>query len=113
MGFFFYALIVFAALLLPIFVSAEGAFSLDRKVFFVSIKLYGVRILSLKVFLDEKEGIVLSVNGKNGKPLSQKQSKGKENGKKRNYLPMISAISAFWRISSISSSGILAMFYVS
>ena len=65
---------------------------MDRKVFFVSIKLYGVRILSLKVFLDEKEGIVLSVNGKNGKPISQKQSKGKENGKKRNYLPMIAAL---------------------
>lgn len=89
-GFFFYAVIGLAALLLPVFVGADGAFSLDRKMFFLSIRLYGVRILSLKVFLDEKEGILLSVNGKKGKPLSKRSGDGKE--KKRNYLPMLSAL---------------------
>ncbi|MBO4479869.1 MAG: hypothetical protein J5774_05840 [Clostridia bacterium] len=90
MGFFFYAVVVFAAFLLPFFVSADGAFSLDRKVFFVTIKLYGLKILSLKVFFDEKEGVVVSVNGKKGKPVGKERS-GKK-GTKRNYLPMLNAL---------------------
>ena len=90
MGFFF-ALVALTALLIPIFVSADGAFSLDRKLFFVSIKVYGIRMLSIKVFFDEKAGILVSVNGKNGKPLSMKEKK-KQQGKKKNYLPLITAL---------------------
>jgi len=88
---FFYCIVAFAALLLPFFISVDGAFSPDRRLFFVVIKLYGIKIVSLKIFFDEKHGIALSVNGKRGKVISERSERG--DGKpSRNYLPLLRAL---------------------
>ena len=87
--FFFYAIIAFVLLLLPIFISAEGAFSVGRKVVFLRLKLYGIKVITLKIFLDEKEGLLLSINGRKAKGLSKKEKKSKP---KRDYLPLLRAL---------------------
>ena len=90
MGFFYFVL-VFTALLLPFYIGVDGAFSPDRRLFFVVIRLYGVKIVSLKVFFDKDGEILLSVNGKKGKAIS-KRSNDKKAKPSRNYLPLLNAL---------------------
>ena len=92
MGFFFYFIIGLLALLLPIFIGVDGAFSLDRKLLFVVLKVYGFKVLSVKIYFDEKQGVLISFNGKSGKQISKKSKNNKNNTTKRNYLPMINAL---------------------
>ncbi len=78
-------------IVLPIFVGVDGAFSVDRKLLFFVVKLFGVKILAIKLFFDEKEGILLSLNGKKGKPISTKQSEQTDKPK-RDYTSLLSAL---------------------
>ena len=76
MDFFFYLAISLTVLLLPIFVSAEGAFDLDRRYLSVNLRLFGIKILSVKVYFSD-DGAHLSINGGKGKPFAKKQKKSK------------------------------------
>ena len=80
------------ALIFPFFVSVDGAFCSDRQLFFAVIKLYGIKVLSIKIFFDKKEGIMLSLNGGKGKTISKKSNKKKKGGKNRNLLPLLGAL---------------------
>lgn len=88
---FFYCVVAFAVLLLPFFIGVEGAFSPDRRLFFVVIRLYGVRIVSLKIFFDEKQGISVSVNGRTGKTIAKRSNK-KEGAPSKSYFPLLYAL---------------------
>ena len=67
----------------------EGAFSYDKKIAFVRIKLYGIKVVTLKFFFDEKNGVYLSVNGREGHPFPKKK---KEKKKKMDYKSIINAL---------------------
>ena len=86
MNFFFYALLLFILLLLPIFVRVDGGFSYDRKLAFIRIKIYGIKVLTLKFCFDEEKGVYLSVNGRPGKPFEIKRKKGKVDRDYRAFL---------------------------
>lgn len=90
MGFFYFVL-VFTALLLPFYISVDGAFSFDRRLFFAVIKLYGIQLISVKIFFSKEGEILLSVNDKKGKAIS-KRSEDKEEKHSRNYLPLLNAL---------------------
>ena len=86
---FLYAISALLIILLPIFVRVEGAFSFERRLFFVSLRLYGIRILSVIIYFDQEGEIFLSLNGKKAKPIIRKSEERKD---KADFLPLLEAI---------------------
>ena len=73
MNFFFYLVVLLLLFLLPIFVRAEGSFYSDRNYLFVRIFLFGIRILTVRLYL--REGIYLSINNKVAKEIKLETGK--------------------------------------
>ncbi len=89
MDVFFYALLALLIIILPVFVRIEGAFSFERRLFFLTFRLYGMRILSIILYVDKEGEPYLSIGGKKGKPILSQKEKPK---KKVNFLAILSAI---------------------
>ena len=68
MDFFFYITIPLLFLLLPIPVVGQGSFRSDKRTISLTLRVYGIKILSVLLYFSEK-GIFLSLNGKQGKPI--------------------------------------------
>jgi len=67
--FFLYALLPLLLLLLPLSLGVQGTFHFDKRVLFLVIRLYGVRIVFLTVYLSD-QGVLISLNGKKGRPFT-------------------------------------------
>ncbi len=78
--------------LLPISVSTEGAYSYDRRIAFIIIKLYGVKLFTIKVYFNKEEGVFISLNGKKGKRLGEGKPKRKKPTREINYLALLSGV---------------------
>lgn len=92
------------ALLLPIFIGVDGAFSVDRKLLFFIVRIFGLKILTIKFYFDENDGILISLNGRKGKPISKKKTKGKSGKWKRDYTSLLSALT-FTKIDFVVYAG--------
>ena len=79
-------------LLLPISVTAEGTYSYDRSIAFIIIKLYGVKVFTIKVYFNNEEGVFISLNGKKGKRLGEGKRKHKKPPREINYLSLLSCV---------------------
>ena len=72
--------------LLPIFIRIEGGISLDKKTAFIMISLYGIRMITLRLFLDKEQGLLISLNGRKGRAMSTEKKRGMP---KKDYLPLL------------------------
>ena len=65
---------------------ADGSFSADRRCMFLRIRIYGIKVLSLKLYFDPDRGVFLSVNGKEGKLIG---ANGGGSGGNFDYMPLV------------------------
>ena len=95
MDFFFYSVIALLIILFPFYVTVRGSIDVDRRIVGARIKLFGIKLLSIKVFFSD-DGVFISINGKKGKELKTKRS---DNNKKMRFDPVAAV-----RIRSLSLS---------
>ena len=89
MDFFFYAVLFLLFLLLPLSVQSEGSFWLEKRICLLSIKIFSIRILRIRLLFSE-EGITISLNGKKGKTIGKSDKNEKKN--KRSSSALLKAI---------------------
>lgn len=69
----FYLAVILLFLLTPIVLSAKGFFDMDKRIVTIVLRLYGIKILCVKLYLSD-DGISFSVNGKQGKQIEMKHN---------------------------------------
>ena len=100
MDFFFIFSVCILVLLLPVSVGGRGVFDVDKRILSVVIRLYGIKVFTLKLYFSD-EGIFLSFNGKKGRLLIKKK---KEKGENRPTFDILNAI----RIRSLTLTASIA-----
>lgn len=81
MDILFYTISVFLIILLPIIIRIEGTASYERRLVFLTLKVYGVRILLIILYIDQEGELFISMNRKKAKQImrNDKISKKKVN----------------------------------
>ena len=74
MSFLFWSILGFLILLFPFYAEITGHFSLPRKILILSVRLFGIKTVTLKIFFSE-DGVYFSAFGKRGRPLIFKDKK--------------------------------------
>ena len=77
MDIFFYLILSLLFTVTPLFVKAEGSFSADRKLLYLTLRFFTIKVITIRIFFDE-DGPVISVNGKKGTVIHSKHKKKKK-----------------------------------
>ena len=77
MDFFFYSVLLLLLFLCPISVRSEGSFWLEKRLSVLSVRLFFIKILNIKLLFSE-DGLYLSLNGKKGRSIPESSSEKKE-----------------------------------
>lgn len=84
----FYTTVSILCLIAPIFLRVAGSFSLDRKVACITMRLFFLKVLTIRLYFHE-DGVMISLNGKQGKPITVKREDRKKRGIFHPYIQMI------------------------